>query len=872
MAAAHPTRSQRPQSNFFGPIPLTVCTSHLHHGRRRPHSLDHGAEDDSDSDSVSSEERDEDEPNVQLNMQLDHSVLDGQNNDDDDEQQHRIHNVPHHQHHQHHLHLQPLQPPQPSSQSHPPPPIVVTYGPFHSPDADVAVPYAQMVCYLWFWSPNSTSFDPTASAVQLQPQTHFIQFLNRVITQTQLSKTVLVLALHYLWLLKRPVMAGAAGSHEAEMGPVNAPSELAVSQVHPGSQYTVSVVALMLANKFMDDNTYTNKSWAAICGVTLEKINTMEREFLLAINHALHVDVNRFMSWIRIMQSFFVQRQSRFESRNRPRRVMPLPHHQYQTHHRFLDATSSYATPPRSPEYGRARSASPNRFQFTFVAPNVQTPQDQNPADTHTLPSSVAGRSITEQRPYTQQAIHSYPQRQQQQRPVSSFETDGRSASSFQHNGTGHAQWIDPSRRLTPSEAYSAGAVDALRMPQPLQRSHFKRSASQAFSPQSAEPPRPRPDERIQQHHQHLLHPHPVHAHRHGRPLSAVYPVHPSAHHHAVGSRRLHQVHEVLASRPSTAVEAHFSRMSLSSRGRSPIGDDGNPNRGGTGEELQNAYPHLAAPFDPYTAPSFRNEGANENEPFELEYYQLVQGGRGVLRVQPTVAVPFPVEDAQDQGSEMMSGYDRRDRVNSIGGFSSAPETTITERRSLDYPRSGSLSTDDDEGMSGSESSNGTGWEHPDPHAPRVHHHQQHQQHHQYLQPIGGGYSLPPLSSILGDVPLRFSSPSAGHSSLSPSSVAEKYVQFANAGPPASYAPQWGFQVPASTRYYPHSQEVTSGTTVNNMKSSQLPARQHPALQHEYAHLHSPSNASHLSTMDRHVSLQGSSMHGHHLHPSHVYY
>jgi hypothetical protein len=133
-----------------------------------------------------------------------------------------------------------------------PAPIVVSYGPFHHPDVDVAIPYAQMVCYLWFWT-SSNTFEPQQSALQFQPQPHFIHFLRRVITQTQLSKTVLVLALHYLWLLKRPVMPGAAGSQEASMGPINAPSQLATEKVSPGSQYTVSVIALMLANKFMDE-------------------------------------------------------------------------------------------------------------------------------------------------------------------------------------------------------------------------------------------------------------------------------------------------------------------------------------------------------------------------------------------------------------------------------------------------------------------------------------------------------------------------------------------------------------------------------------------------------------------------------------------
>jgi hypothetical protein len=145
----------------------------------------------------------------------------------------------------------------------PPAPIIVTYGPFHNPDVDVAVAYAQMVCYLWFWSPSNpntnASFDPAQWTLQLQPHPHFIHFLGKVITQTQLSKTVLVLALHYLWLLKRPVMVGSGeddaaqeGAAAHEMGPVNRPSALAQAPAD-GSQYTVSVIALMLANKFMDE-------------------------------------------------------------------------------------------------------------------------------------------------------------------------------------------------------------------------------------------------------------------------------------------------------------------------------------------------------------------------------------------------------------------------------------------------------------------------------------------------------------------------------------------------------------------------------------------------------------------------------------------
>jgi hypothetical protein len=239
MTSVYAHRVQQSAGHVFGPYPLSLTGCTPIHQRPRRHSEQNEDDDENESELASaSSEDDEEDVGDDEEMLLD-AVVDSGNSDwqaelpaDDRPQQQQPALLP-------------------------PPPIVVTYGPFHSPDVDVAVAYGQMVCYLWFWSSNSPksqkSFDPSASFLQLQPQPHFIHFLSKVITQTQLSKTVLVLALHYLWLLKRPVMAGAAGRHEANMGPVNAPSELATAQVGQGSQYTVSVIALMLANKFMDE-------------------------------------------------------------------------------------------------------------------------------------------------------------------------------------------------------------------------------------------------------------------------------------------------------------------------------------------------------------------------------------------------------------------------------------------------------------------------------------------------------------------------------------------------------------------------------------------------------------------------------------------
>jgi hypothetical protein len=109
---------------------------------------------------------------------------------------------------------------------------------------DVARAYAEMVCWLWFSHPTD-HLNPASLQRQLQPTKHFVEWLRRVITMTQLSSTVVILSLHYLTKLKKP--RNAPGND-------NALSSL-FDSVNParGSEYLVAVVALMLANKVMDE-------------------------------------------------------------------------------------------------------------------------------------------------------------------------------------------------------------------------------------------------------------------------------------------------------------------------------------------------------------------------------------------------------------------------------------------------------------------------------------------------------------------------------------------------------------------------------------------------------------------------------------------
>ncbi|KAH8105703.1 hypothetical protein DFH11DRAFT_1550216 [Phellopilus nigrolimitatus] len=57
-----------------------------------------------------------------------------------------------------------------------------------------------------------------------------------------------------------------------------------------GSDFRIAVCAFMFANKFVDDNMYTNKTWSDVFTIPLDELNKTECEFLLGVGFRLFVD------------------------------------------------------------------------------------------------------------------------------------------------------------------------------------------------------------------------------------------------------------------------------------------------------------------------------------------------------------------------------------------------------------------------------------------------------------------------------------------------------------------------------------------------------------------------------------------------------
>ncbi|OZJ04363.1 hypothetical protein BZG36_03207 [Bifiguratus adelaidae] len=116
------------------------------------------------------------------------------------------------------------------------------------------------------------------------PTPAFKQFTLQILKATQLSSSVVFLALRYIYMLltKHP---GTWGTE--------------------GSEYRLFCAALILANKFLDDNTFTNSTWANLTGLPVKDINMMEMEFLTVLDFNICVQAEVFEHWSTVLMPYY---------------------------------------------------------------------------------------------------------------------------------------------------------------------------------------------------------------------------------------------------------------------------------------------------------------------------------------------------------------------------------------------------------------------------------------------------------------------------------------------------------------------------------------------------------------------------------------
>jgi hypothetical protein len=129
---------------------------------------------------------------------------------------------------------------QDSSSSSPDPILSDWFLNSHQSSLYLAEKTCEMVCYLWFSSNSPSSrrhhflphSSPHTASLQFSVSSHFTQFMQKVLETTQVSQSVIVLSLHYIYRLKE---------------------RNRLTSSLPGSEFRVAIAALMMANKFVDE-------------------------------------------------------------------------------------------------------------------------------------------------------------------------------------------------------------------------------------------------------------------------------------------------------------------------------------------------------------------------------------------------------------------------------------------------------------------------------------------------------------------------------------------------------------------------------------------------------------------------------------------
>lgn len=209
----------------------------------------------------------------------------------------------------------------------------------------------------------------------------FRKYVSQILTSTRLPISTIMLALNYLTMRMEILQDMSATGPEANL-------------------FQLLTTSLMLASKFLDDNTFQNRSWAEVSHTPVADLNKHEVSWLIDMNWRLHFDVDaEFKTWLCRYERYAEAKKVRLMQTNME--ALKLNHQAEAIRQsqatRYLPQTPLY-TPPSHHEssFGQARER-PNPWQ-QWIPPRTLSPQSANssfpstPADWFKHPSTGFGQ------------------------------------------------------------------------------------------------------------------------------------------------------------------------------------------------------------------------------------------------------------------------------------------------------------------------------------------------------------------------------------------------------------------------------------------------------------------------------------------------
>lgn len=153
-----------------------------------------------------------------------------------------------------------------------------------------------------------------------------------------------------------------------------------------GQVWRMLTIGLLLGSKFLDDNTFQNRSWSEVSGIAVSELNTLEHEWLESIQWSLYVNLDEskdFQAWLQNWSEWRVtknaQRASTLE------RLAPLAP---------IDTNVQRSRPYPQPFSGYPKSASRERPQSGFQSYEQTAWIHSYPTPPHLTPPSAPDSGV----------------------------------------------------------------------------------------------------------------------------------------------------------------------------------------------------------------------------------------------------------------------------------------------------------------------------------------------------------------------------------------------------------------------------------------------------------------------------------------------
>jgi hypothetical protein len=186
------------------------------------------------------------------------------------------------------------------------PSTTVSYKKLAEPLADWVASYVWKVCTTGMSLPSEFALDNsgTPSSYSHAPPSYLAGSVHSLFLSTLLQPSAILLALWYITRL--PVFFGAVGLSTEHVKELRFRVELLGDTrggvdreaLETNAPFRLVLLGCMLANKWLDDHTFSNKTWQSISNVPIESLNKLESLALDIFSHDLSTPPRAWSQWL----------------------------------------------------------------------------------------------------------------------------------------------------------------------------------------------------------------------------------------------------------------------------------------------------------------------------------------------------------------------------------------------------------------------------------------------------------------------------------------------------------------------------------------------------------------------------------------------